>query len=108
MTNLAMYKSLQNRARQECRSPVDRPSGIDVTKLKPEHEVHARDILDLRSTSDRTRALGPHIKGKDLTINVTVFVDFAGRCHEFEVKKLCINKLFLTQEDLLLKRHLVK
>ena len=106
MTNLPMYKSLQNRARQDCRSPVDRPS-IDVAKLKPEHEVHARDILDLRSTSDRTRALGPHIKGKE-TINVTVFVDFAGRCHEFEVKKLCINKLFLTQEDLLLKRHLVK
>ena len=83
VTNLAMYKSLQTRARQECRSPVDRPSGIEVTKLKPEHEVHARDILDLRSTSDRTRALGPHIQGKE-TI-VTVFVDFAGRCHAFEV-----------------------
>ena len=96
MTNLAMYKSLQNRARQECRSPVDRPSGIDVTKLKPEHEVHARDILDLRSTSDRTRALGPHIQGKETIVTV------------FEVKKFCINKLFLTQEDLLLKRHLVK
>ena len=91
MTNLAMYKSLQNRARQECRSPVDRPS-IDVTKLKPEHEVHARDILDLRSTSDKTRALGPHIQGKG-TI-VTVFVDFAGRCHAFEVNKFCVKKLF--------------
>ena len=106
MTNLPMYKSLQNRARQDCRSPVDRPS-IDVTKLKPEHEVHARDILDLRSTSDRTRALGPHIQGRE-TI-VTVFVeDFSGRCHAFDVKKFCIKQLFLTQEDILLKRHLVK
>lgn len=41
-----MYKSLQRKTRQECRSPM---RALDLTKLKPEYEVHARDLMDMRS-----------------------------------------------------------
>ena len=47
VTNWTMYKSLQRKTRQECRSPM---KALDLTKLKPEYEVHARDLLDMKST----------------------------------------------------------
>ena len=47
VTNWTMYKSLQRKTRQECHSPM---KALDLTKLKPEYEVHARDLLDMKST----------------------------------------------------------